>query len=71
MLPFTRSRIQCTAVNNSINPDSLCTFAMQEVMEMCDEQAELFDWFGWTASRLGECCSTDSWGWQFQPSPGE
>lgn len=24
----------------------------KEVMEMCDEQAELFDWFGWIASRL-------------------
>lgn len=22
---------------------------------MCDEQAELFDGFGWIASRLGEC----------------
>lgn len=27
---------------------------LQEVMEMCDEQAELFDGFGYIASRLGE-----------------
>jgi hypothetical protein len=25
---------------------------LQEVMHMCDEQAELFDGFGWLASRL-------------------
>ena len=45
----------CDLVLAAALPSPVCISSLpQEVMEMCDEQAELFDWFGWIASRLGE-----------------
>lgn len=34
--------------------------SLQEVIDMCNEQAELFDWFGRIASFLGGCVVGDS-----------